>query len=165
MKKATEKCCRHCGDPFTSKPQVAKVQKYCGKEACQQARQRRKYRRWIAKPGRSEARREYYRAWAKDYPDYWRCRYATHPEYVERDKLRRVTARRRAKLSAKQTDWRAIAVERLDAIEAMGVPAWSAKQTDWARRMEAMLGYLRWTVEAGLSAKQTGIAWIGGTAG
>ena len=165
MKKITVKYCRHCRDPFTPKPQVAKVQKYCGKKECQQARQRRKYRRWIAKPGRMAARREYYRAWARDWPDYWCYRYATHPGYVKRDKVRRVAARRKVRLSAKQTDWREIAVERLNAIEDMGWPDLSAKQTEWPRLMDAMLGYLRWTVTAGLSAKQTGIAWMGGTTG
>jgi hypothetical protein len=98
------------------------------------------------------------------YPDYGRHYYTTHTEYVERDKLRRITSRRKAKLSGKQTDWRKTAVERLDAIETMGQPNWSGKQTDLDRRMGAMLGYLRWTVEAGLSAKQTSIAWLGGTA-
>jgi len=165
MKKAATKCCKNCGDPLMPKPQAAKVQKYCSKEECQKVRQQQKYGRWIAKPENAAARREYHRAWASGYPDYGRHYYATHAEYVERDKLRRVAARREARLSGKQTDWRKTAVERLDAIEGMGNPGWSGKQTDLARRMDAMLGYLRWTVEAGQSGKQTSIAWLGGTAG
>lgn len=164
MKKPAEKCCQNCRDPFTPKPQAAKVQKYCDKKECQQVRQKKKYRRWIAKPEKAAARREYYRTWANDNPDYWKQRRVNDPDYAEHDDKRRAASLQRTRCSAKQTDWRKIAVERLDAIETMDGPVCSAKQTDLSRRMGAMLGYLRWTVEAGMSAKQTGIAWLGGTA-
>ena len=157
------KSCRHCGKRFEPDRRAAKVQKYCSEKTCQQARQRRKYRRWLSQPAHAAAGRDALRAWAKNYPDYWRRYRANHPEYVCRDNRRRAMSLRRARRSAKQTDWRQIAVERLDAIEAGSEPVCSAKQTDLSRRVTSMLGYLRWTVEASKSAKKTGMAWVGGT--
>ncbi len=160
-----QKRCRHCRELFEAKPQAAKAQKYCTKKDCQQVRQRRKYRRWIAKPENAAAHQEALKAWAKDYPDYWRWYRATHPDYVREDNRRRAESLRAARMIRKATDWRQIAVERLDAVEAIGRVECSAKQTDWPRRIEGILGYLRWTVEGPVFRKATGIARVGGTAG
>lgn len=164
MKKA-RRICRHCRESFEPEPRAAKVQRYCRKKKCQQARRRRKYRRWIGQPENAAAHREALKAWAKDYPDYWRRYRATHPDYVREDNQRRAESVRKERMFRKATDWRQIAVERLDAVEAMGAGECSAKQTDWPRRVEGILGYLRWTVEGRVFRKATDMALRGGTAG
>lgn len=160
-----QKRCRHCDEPFEPDVRAAKVQRYCKKAECQQARRRRKYQRWIRRPGKAAAHQEALRAWAKDYPDYWRHYRATHPGYVREDNERRARSLREARAFRKATDLRQIAVERLDAIEAEAVGECSAKQTDLARRVYGIIGYLRWTVKAPVFRKATDMAWVGGTAG
>lgn len=165
MKRVAKKSCRHCGRLFHPHPKAAKVQKYCSRKACQRVRQRRKYRRWILEPAHRAAHQDCLRAWAKDYPNYWQYYRATHPNYVRQDNRRRALSLKRARCSAKQTDLRQTAVERLRAIQAMGTPSCSAKLTDLARRMDSLVEFLRWTVETPCPAKQTGMAWLGGTEG
>jgi hypothetical protein len=160
-----QKRCRHCRELFEPEPRAAKVQKYCKETECQQARQRKKYEHWIRQPGNAAAHQDALRAWAKDYPDYWRHYRQTHGTYRERERQRMRATRRRIRRVAKQTDWRQIAVERLDAIEAEAVGDCSAKQTDLLRRVSGIVGYLRWTVKAPIRRKATDMAWVGGTGG
>lgn len=159
-----EKRCRGCRELFEVKPQAAKA-KFCSKKECQQERQRRKYRRWIAQPENAAAHRAARKSWAKDHPDYSSRYRATHPGYVREDNQRRAESQRRARAFRKATGWRQIAVERLSAVEAMGSDACSAKQTGSSRRIDAIVGYLRWTVEGPMFRKATGWALGGGTAG
>jgi hypothetical protein len=159
-----KKRCRCCRELFEVKPQAANA-KYCRKTECQQERQRRKYLRWIAQPENAVAHQEALKAWAKDYPDYWRHNRKTHPDYVRMDNERRAESLRKARALRKATGWRQIAVERLAAVEAMGSDDCSAKQTGSSRRVDAIVGYLRWTVEGPMFRKATGWAWVGGTAG
>lgn len=163
--KGVQKSCRACGERFQPDPRAAKVQRYCSKEACQKARQKRKYRRWIRQGAHAAAHQDKLRVWAKDYPDYWQHYRAAHPEYVRRDNDRRALSLQRTRMFRKATDWRQIAVEKLDAIGAEGTLECSAKQTDLVRRVEAILRLLRWAVESPRSAKQTGMAWVGGSEG
>lgn len=163
--KRVVRICRHCREAFEPEPRAAKVQKYCRKKECQRARQRGKYRRWIAQPENAAAHRERQKIWAEDYPDYWRHYRQSHEVYRERERKRMRATRRRLRHVAKQTDWRQIAVERLDAIEADAVGECSAKQTDLIRRVRGIVGYLRWTATAPVRRKATDMAWLGGTAG
>lgn len=163
MNKVRHKFCSHCGISFKPDPRAAKVQKFCSRKPCQRTRQRRKYRRWVRQPGNAAVHQEALRTWAKD-TDYWKRYRATHPDYVRRDNLRRALSLRRARRSAKQTDWQEIAVDRLHAIQSLDAPEYSAKQTDLARRLDSVVEYLLWTVETPCSAKPTGMAWAGGSA-
>ncbi len=163
MNQIRNKSCCHCGASFQPDPRAASVQRYCSRKPCQRTRQRRKYHRWLRRPGNAAAHQAAINVWAKD-TDYWKRYRAAHPDYVRRDNLRRALSLRRARRSAKQTDWREIAVDRLHSIQSMENPQCSAKQTDLARRLDSVVEYLLWTIESPCSAKQTGIALIGGSA-
>jgi hypothetical protein len=161
-----KRSCRICKQPYQPHPRNAKRnktwgQKTCGKHECRLAWQRRRWQCWAKlHPGhiRNDGRRAKVRAWAKAYPNYWQGYRATHAQYVTCDKLRRVKAGRRIKVSAKQTAIRQIVVEKLRALDAAKPVEVSAKQTPMLRRMDAMEDCLRSTVEALWSAKQRPIA-------
>ena len=164
--------CPICGEPFTPHPRNAKGncrQKTCGKPYCRQEWQRRRRRGWNKlNPGGAkclESRRAKNRAWAKAYPDYWRHRYQTHPEYVERDKRRRVAARRKAKVSAKRTPLPQVLIEKLHALDSCQPAKVSSKRTPSFRRVEAIEDCLRSTVEVLWSAKRTPIGAAAVSAG
>ncbi len=160
-----QKRCRHCREFFEVRPQSAKLQRYCSKAECQRERQRRKYQHWIAQPENAAAHREALKTWAKNFPDYWSWYRATHADYVLEDNQRRAEGQRKDRAFRKATGWRQIAVERLAAVEAMGSDDCSAKQTGSSRRIDAIVGYLRWTVEGLVFRKATGWVLMGGTEG
>ena len=164
--------CPICEDPFSPHPRNVKgrwKQKTCGKPYCRQEWQRRRRRGWNKlNPGGAkclESRRSKNRAWAKAWPDYWRHRYHTDPEYVERDKRRRVAARRKAKVSAKRTPIPDVLVEKLRALDRSRPATVSAKRTPSLRRLEAIEDCLRSTVKALWSAKRTPIGKAAASAG
>lgn len=164
--------CPICEEALGPHPRNAKGncrQKTCGKPYCRQEWQRRRRRGWNKlNPGGAkclESRRAKNRAWAKAYPDYWRHRYQTHPEYVARDKRRRAAARRKAKVSAKRTPIPQVVVEKLHALDSCQPAKVSAKRTPSLRRVEAIEDCLRSTVEALWSAKRTPIGKAAASAG
>jgi len=159
MKEPGKKVCRCCGRPYHPDPRTARFQKACGREACQRARRRQKLRRWrVLHPDRAKQYQPKVRAWARAYPDYWRHYRATHPRYMARDKRRRVEARRRARLSAKETAMPTAVVEKLEALEALPTKRMSAKETPILRRVGAIEDCLRSTVSALWSAKRNPMA-------
>jgi hypothetical protein len=164
--KASKKRCGYCGRWFQPDPHTAKQQKSCGRSACRRARSRQKQRRWRAlNPDYERSRRAKVRVWVKAYPDYYRQYRASHPEYAARDNLRRVRARRRAKVSANVTALRLIVVEKASRLGIAGTPRVSANVTALSRRVEALEDCLRSTVDAVVSAKQTAMAPAGLLAG
>lgn len=155
--KIIQKRCLNCGRCFQSDPRI-RLQKFCGHKPCQRARRRRKLRRWrMLHPDRAKHYQPKARAWAKAYPNYWRHYRATHREYVTRDKHRRVSARRKARLSANETVMPEIVVEKLQALDTANPRDVSAKETPILRRMDAIEDCLRSTVTALWSAKRTPI--------
>lgn len=100
------KRCRSCGELFRPRPQISE-QSFCAQAACQRERKRR----WQSVKRASDpdyrlnqARAQ--QAWAARHPDYWREYRAAHPEYAERNRVRRreryrdECARRVAKMDA-----------------------------------------------------------------
>jgi septin family protein len=116
-------------------------------------------RDWTARhPDYQTYRNTKVRTWAAA-RNYWKQYRASHPEYVRKDNKRRVRARKRLKVSAKQTTIRQITVNKLNSIR-KNEPVLSAKQTAIDRRMDSLINLLIWKE---LSAKQTDIASITGS--
>lgn len=152
--KAKQKRCPYCGRLFRP-DRRARVQKCCGRAACQRTRKRQNLKRWrVLHPDHSTRYEGKQRAWAKAYPDYWQRYRAANPEYAVRDNLRRVRSRRRAKLSANETGIRRIVVEKLHAMDRCGGPGVSANETGFLRRVSAIEDCLRSTVAMTLSARR-----------
>ena len=155
--KKIQKRCLNCGRYFQPDPRI-QLQKFCGHKPCQRVRRRRKLRRWrMLHPDRAKHYQPKARAWAKAYPNYWRHYRAAHPAYVTRDKHRRVSARRKAKLSANETVMPEVVVEKLQALDTATHREVSANETLILRRVNAIENCLRSTVAALWSAKRTPI--------
>lgn len=154
-----KKLCRYCGRQFEPDPRTARFQKACSRVPCQRERKRQKLRRWrVLHPEYTRRYGPKMRAWAKAYPDYWRQYRSSHPDYSRRDQARRITARKRAKVSANETSIRRVLVEKLEALDLEAAEKMSANETPILRRMEAIEDCLRSTVAVVVSAKQTPIA-------
>jgi hypothetical protein len=139
--KVAAKRCAHCGCWFHPRPQSAWDQKFCGRPQCRRARKSRNLRSWRKRhPDKKYAAKV--RAWAAAYPDYWRRYRKSHPEYARRDKERRSSSMKATRRSANETGWTSIAVEKLQAIEALRKSECSANETGWPRRVEAIEDYL-----------------------
>lgn len=157
--KIIQKHCLNCGQLFHPDPRTAQFQKFCGHKACQQARRRRNLRRWRSlHPDYTKHYQPKVRAWAKSYPNYWRHYRLTHPEYVKQDNHRRVLARRKAKLSAKETAMSKIILEKLHVLDTIANCDVSAKETAMSHRVNAIEDCLRSFGTMFLSAKQNSIA-------
>lgn len=153
--KARQKRCPFCRRIFKPDPH-ARIQKCCGRAACQRARKRRNLSRWRnAHPEHAARYAVQERAWARDFPDYWRNRRRSDPGYAARDDKQRTERRRRAKLSANETGLRRILVEKMRALDQAEV---SANETGLSRRVDAMADCLRSTAMLALSANETGMA-------
>lgn len=145
--------CWYCGQFFRPIPQKGRKQKCCGRAPCRQVHQRRKYQSWIKRHPdyrKTPDQRNKAKDWAKTYPDYWQHYRRSHPSYVRRDNRRRRQALRLTLMSAKQTEWRHITVDKLRTVKAYEAKN-SAKQTVCDPRVEALIDVLIWR-EA--SAKQ-----------
>jgi len=101
-----ERRCKHCGEPFVVRRNVA-CQRYCSKADCQQARRNR----W--RKGKLLTDRDYrdnqhdaQRRWRESHKEYWRRYRASHPDYVERNRVlqRERNQRRRVSLVAKRDE-------------------------------------------------------------
>lgn len=160
--KAKQKRCPYCGRLFRP-DRRARVQKCCGRAACQRARKRKNLRHWRSlHPGHADRYQAKERAWAKAYPNYWRGYRKKHPEYVASDGRRRAAALKLARRSANETGMRQIAVEKLHALDRLEQPVCSANETGFLRRVNAIEECLRSTVAAMCSAKGNQVAVFGG---
>lgn len=83
----TTKCCAICGKPFTPDARTRQFQKVCAKASCRRARKRLADQAWRAKnPGYGAGRVVKTRAWAEQYPDYWKRYRQDHPDYARRNR-------------------------------------------------------------------------------
>lgn len=139
-----KKRCLICHQWFSPDPRTADHQEVCSKPACQKQRKARTDRSWrIRHPEPPAERLRKVRDWARNYPHFWQHYRATHPDYVQRDNVRRRLARHSASRAAKQDLSRQIAVERLEGIRQIGAGN-AAKQDVMARRIEGLVDYLLW---------------------
>jgi hypothetical protein len=94
----SEKHCLYCKEIFTPHPRKGNKQETCGKPECRKKRKREADRKWRkANPQWSQRQCGKMRAWAKQYPDYWKQYRDNNPEYVEenrRQSKERMRARR-----------------------------------------------------------------------
>lgn len=104
--------CEACGELFRPRAQV-RDQRYCGETACQRERKRRWQRdKRRADPDYRLNQARAQQAWAARHPDFWRAYRASHPEYVERNRVRQ---RERARGARRRP------VAKMDAWTAKGV--------------------------------------------
>lgn len=160
--KAKRKRCPYCGRLFR-RDRRARVQKCCGRAACQRARKRQNLRRWRSlHPDHADRYQGKERAWAKAYPNYWRVYRKKHPEYVARDSLRRAAALKLARRSANETGMRRNVVEKLCILDRLEPPICSANETGFLRRVNAIEECLRSTVAMMCSAKRNRVEIVAG---
>ena len=93
--------CPYCGDEFEPRPNVAAIQKCCGKKRCKARRKADAQAHWLTKnPDYFEGEYRRMRLWLAEHPGYQRRYRAKHPDYVRKDnegrRRRRIRARRRA---------------------------------------------------------------------
>jgi hypothetical protein len=82
------KLCVACGETFQPRPQVPK-QSYCAALKCQCERRRQWQRSKLqSDPDYQDNQMRAQQAWSQRNPDYWRKYRNSHPEYVERNRLR-----------------------------------------------------------------------------
>jgi hypothetical protein len=81
-----ERRCKHCGDPFTPRPNVAH-QRYCCKAECQKARKNQWRKRKLATdPDYRLNQYDTQKRWRQKHPEYWRGYRTSHPEYEQRNR-------------------------------------------------------------------------------
>ncbi|MBI5412357.1 hypothetical protein HZA43_04280 [Candidatus Peregrinibacteria bacterium] len=142
-----KKRCKFCHKWFTPHPQ-APHQRCCSSPACRKKRKAAADKNWwLNNPKYGQSRRPKIKAWAKEYPDYWRKYRKEHPDYVEKDRRRRRSAHQKAKNAAKQDAVRQISVEKLESIRDL-TPICAAKQDAVHRRVNGILDYLFWKESA-----------------
>jgi hypothetical protein len=94
--------CIHCGKNFIPNPRI-KNQRYCSDIPCQRARRAKWAREKMAKdPDYRDNKRSSQEKWFKRHRGYYKKYRATHPEYVNRNRLlqlRRNSMRRKNKMS------------------------------------------------------------------
>lgn len=150
MKPNPKKRCTFCGGWYTPDARTRTQQLACGRWECRKKRKAQADRTWrIKHPDYGGSRNMKVRAWARNFPDYWRQYRRTHQEYASKDIERRVRSRSKAELSAKQDAIRQFSLELFQSVQKIGVEM-SAKQDGIARRVEGIEEYL---VRKGLSAK------------
>lgn len=99
-----ERRCKHCGDPFRPRRNVAQ-QRYCSKAGCQEARRNQWRKRKLGTdPDYRLNQYDAQKRWRENHPEYWRGYRASHPGYVERNRAlqRDRNHRRRGGLIAKR---------------------------------------------------------------
>jgi hypothetical protein len=101
-----ERRCKHCGDPFTPRPNVAH-QRYCSKARCQEARRKQwRKRKLLTDPDYRDNQYEAQKRWREKHSEYWRGYRASHPEYAQRNRAlqRHRNHRRREGVIAKSDE-------------------------------------------------------------
>ena len=82
------KQCAACNQPFQPRPQVP-GQSYCSAPDCQRERRKQWQRRKLqTDPDYQDNQARAQQAWTQRNPDYWREYRESHPEYVERNRVR-----------------------------------------------------------------------------
>jgi len=153
--KIKKKRCEFCHEWFTPYPRSVKSQRSCTKLACRKQRRNSAVRDWRRRnPDGSKGRAGKIRAWAKNYPNYWRQYRRKHPEYTSKDNKRRGSARQKVKNAAKRNGLSQISLEKLESIREIK-PFCAAKRNGLSRRVEGILDYLFWKE---FSAKQNEMA-------
>lgn len=111
--------CPYCGAEFEPKPNVAAIQKCCGKKRCKTKRKADAQAHWLSKNPdyfKGEYRRT--RLWLAERPGYQRLYREKNPDYVRRDnearRLRRIRARRRADI---QDAWPRREIKRIQGVQ------------------------------------------------
>lgn len=146
-----KKRCIICGKWYIPCRNTWKHQKCCGNKKCVKELKSRANKSWCKRhPGYAKSRKLKVQAWAKSYPNYWSDYRRRHPEYRARDNIRRCKKAKRVNHSAKQAEYRKIAVDKLSCIAQIG-PEFSAKQDVYYRRVDGLIDYLFWKES---SAKQ-----------
>jgi hypothetical protein len=81
-----ERRCKHCGDPFTPRPNVVH-QRYCSKADCQKARKNQWRKGKLATdPDYRLNQYDAQKRWRQRHPEYWREYRASHSEYAQRNR-------------------------------------------------------------------------------
>ena len=154
-----KKRCAFCHRWYQPDPRTRKHQLACKKTACRKRRHAAADRSLrIRRPRRhGDNWKLKIRAWARNYPYYWRQYRKAHPEYVERDNRRRSLAAKKARAFRKTDAMRQISVEKIRSIRDLGAGC-SAKVDAIVRRVEGIEDYLLWTVEKAVPQKTDGMA-------
>lgn len=143
MKLPHKKRCKFCHQWFTPHPR-APHQSCCSSPACRKKRKALAAKNWwVNNPKYAQGRKPKIKAWAKEYPDYWRKYRQEHPDYARKERQRMRSVRRQAKTVAKQDTVRKISVEKLERIRDSGAD-FVAKQDAVQRRVDGLLDYLFW---------------------
>jgi hypothetical protein len=101
-----ERRCKHCGDPFTARPNVVH-QRYCSKAECQKARKNQWRKGKLATdPDYRLNQCDAQKRWRQKHPEYWMGYRASHPEYAQRNRVlqRERNHKRRGSLIAKRDE-------------------------------------------------------------
>ncbi|MFW6147709.1 MAG: hypothetical protein ACOC6B_04870 [Thermodesulfobacteriota bacterium] len=81
-----EQRCRHCGQPFIPRKNVAH-QQYCSTLDCQSARKSQwRKRKLLTDPDYRDNQYDAQKRWRDHNKDYWKAYRSSHPEYVERNR-------------------------------------------------------------------------------
>lgn len=142
MKRTSKKQCDFCGSAFFPDVRAWRQQRTCPKESCRKKRKARAQVKWRSRhPDYHTSRKIKIHVWARDYPDYWRFWRKAHPEYVERDNLRRQQSYQNLKISAKQNGKKKID-EHAEVSTLQIIQEFSAKQNLIYRRLESLFNVL-----------------------
>ena len=140
--------CRYCGRWFRPDPRLGKRQVSCGSPSCRRAHTRGKVALWRRRhPEYVQAARPTIQAWAFNYPDYWKHRRKTRPEYARRDNARRRASHLKAKSAANVTAIADSFVEKLLTVRKIGAEN-AANVTAILRRTEGLVDALIWKERA-----------------
>lgn len=163
--KNPKKRCAFCHRWYKPDPRTRKHQLACKKIACRKRRHAAADRSLRIKRPRppGDNWKLKIRAWARNYPYYWRQYRKAHPEYVERDNRRRSLSAKKARAFRKTDAMRQISVEKIRSIRDLGAGC-SAKADAIGRRVEGIMDYLLWTVEKAVPQNTDGMA-LGGPSG
>lgn len=139
-----KKRCIFCHCWYRPDPRIGQEQLACWRAECRKERKAQADRNWrIKHPGYGSKWKYKLRAWAANYPSYWKHYRKTHPEYAERERKRMSSQRERLKTVAKEDAMRQIAVDKLRSIQAP-LPKTVAKGDAIRRRVDGIVDYLFW---------------------
>jgi hypothetical protein len=135
--------CASCGRVFRPRPQVP-TQRFCPARACQRERKRRWQQSKRSRDPDYRLNQEHaQRSWGARHPEYWLVYRLGHPEYCERNRIRRRERYREAKTRrvAKMDVWTG------DSVISSGTYRLSPVTSERVAKMDV------WTVEITLLSK------------
>ncbi len=129
------KRCPYCGATFEPKPNVAHIQKCCGKKRCKAKLKIDSQAYWVREnPNHFKGEYPRTRQWLAEHPGYQRRYRAKNPDYVSRDnearRQRRIQARRRADI---QDAWPRREIKRIQGVQGADI------QDTYQLRLEGLL--------------------------